>query len=406
MSEGGIRAHHDDDGVDLLILGGSGWTSSQFLIPHLKSHHPEITFAATSRDGRDGTIKWTFNPPSSSSTTGEGGEGGGNDDYHVLPLAKTVVITFPIKGKGASRHLVTSYERAKALTSFRRDRDGNEEPETVKWIQLGSTGIWDGGPTLVAQDLQNRLRLSHEMQPTEDVEKLHSQELSPPDYSDSSSVSFKWTDRHSPYDRTNLRAIAEDELLSLHRNTFVLNLSGLWGGERDPSNWISKIAHSKQALELKGSLHLIHGLDVSRAIIAVHLASSSSNDNNNNNNRDEEEDAKKKNEEGLKGRRYLLTDLRVIDWWDLASRYPHSSSSSSSSPTDPSGNTTAVSKRGGGEEEPSPVGFRWVQELMYEHRVKALPRSPRELGRALDSREFWHDFGLMPVKAPYEKGRL
>lgn len=40
--------------------------------------------------------------------------------------------------------------------------------------------------------------------------------------------SFKWTDRHSPYALDNPRAMAEDELLSLRHNTFVLNLSGLW----------------------------------------------------------------------------------------------------------------------------------------------------------------------------------
>lgn len=39
---------------------------------------------------------------------------------------------------------------------------------------------------------------------------------------------FKWTDRHSPYDVTNARAIAEDELLSLSKNAYVLNLCGLW----------------------------------------------------------------------------------------------------------------------------------------------------------------------------------
>lgn len=47
----------------------------------------------------------------------------------------------------------------------------------------------------------------------------------PPSYS---TTSFEWTDRHSPYDKTNARAIAEDELLSMHNETFVLNLSGLW----------------------------------------------------------------------------------------------------------------------------------------------------------------------------------
>lgn len=37
-----------------------------------------------------------------------------------------------------------------------------------------------------------------------------------------------WMDRHSPFDYTNPRGIAEDELLSLSPDTFVLELSGLW----------------------------------------------------------------------------------------------------------------------------------------------------------------------------------
>lgn len=196
----------------------------------------------------------------------------------------------------------------------------------------------------------------------------------PPSYSSSS---FTWTDRHSRYDSENPRAIAEDELLSLASNTFVLNLAGLWGGERDPSNWIDRVASSKQQLAVKGSLHLIHGLDVARAIVAVHLAppvpsSSCSKETSN----EEEEDTTT-----LKGKRYLLTDLRVIDWWDLASRYP--------SPQD------CPRKQ-----------FEWVRELMHEHRVRALPRTPLELGRALDSFEFWNDFGLMPIRAGYEKSKL
>ena len=40
--------------------------------------------------------------------------------------------------------------------------------------------------------------------------------------------SFRWTDRHSAYDVTNARAMAEDELLSLRKSAYVLNLCGLW----------------------------------------------------------------------------------------------------------------------------------------------------------------------------------
>lgn len=103
--------------VDLLILG-AGWTSS-FLIPHLQSVHPSISFASTTRDGRNESIKWEFNPDSNDPA-----------QYDSLPAAKTVLITFPIKGQGGSRNLVEGYEKSKGSNRAR-------------WIQLGSTGIWD-----------------------------------------------------------------------------------------------------------------------------------------------------------------------------------------------------------------------------------------------------------------------
>jgi len=50
----------------------------------------------------------------------------------------------------------------------------------------------------------------------------------------------------------------------------VLNLSGLWGGERHPRHWIDRVAATKEQLKSKKSLHMIHGVDVARAIFAVH----------------------------------------------------------------------------------------------------------------------------------------
>lgn len=70
------------------------------------------------------------------------------------------------------------------------------------------------------------------------------------------------------YDTSNARAEAEDELISMGGS--VLNLSGLWGGARHPKNWIDRVATTKEQLASKTSLHLIHGLDVARSIIAVH----------------------------------------------------------------------------------------------------------------------------------------
>lgn len=181
--------------VDILILG-AGWTS-QFLIPQLKD--ASLTFAATTTTGRDDTIPFSFNPDSSDV-----------EPYRKLPAAKTVLITFPLKGAGQS----------KLLTSLYRKVHGEDN----NWIQLGSTGIWN----------------------TED-----------------------WNDETSDYDTENLRAVAEDELMA-SVDGCVLNLAGLYGAARQPKNWLSRVIKSKEQLKAKGALHLIHGEDVAQAIIAVH----------------------------------------------------------------------------------------------------------------------------------------
>jgi len=77
-----------------------------------------------------------------------------------------------------------------------------------------------------------------------------------------------WVTRHSKYDKSNLRAIAEDELLGL--GGCVLDLSGLWGGARQVKHWVDRVAATKEQLKGKTSLHMVHGEDVARAIIAVH----------------------------------------------------------------------------------------------------------------------------------------
>lgn len=192
---------------------------------------------------------------------------------------------------------------------------------------------------------------------------------------------FEWTTRHSPYITSNARAIAEDELLSLSPDTYVLDLSGLWGGKRDPFNWLPRIAPTKDALRNKGSVHLIHGYDVARAIVAVHLAPPSY----------KQPTAEEKGKR--RGERYALTDLRVYDWWDLAQAY------ASSDYLDTRGLTADV------REQYEKIG-NWVIELMDEHGVRALPRTPEQLGRAIDSRDFWIDFKLSPVKGRAEKEKL
>ena len=270
------------DSVDFLILG-AGWTST-FLIPLLKSS--SITHAATTRDGRNSTIPFTFDPSSHDTTS-----------YSTLPSAKTVLVTFPLHGKGPSQLITSLYRKIHG--------DAN------RWIILGSTGIFSAP---------------------------------------------HWNDCNSPYDKESPRAIAEDELLGL--GGCVLNLAGLYGGERNPKNWVTRVAKTKEEVKGKKGLHLIHGEDVSRAIIAVH-------------------------EKFTTGKRWLLTDLRVYDWWDLIQDWG----------VDVKQSTTDKS---GGEVAENLQYAKWVVELMGEENLRALPRNAENLGRVLDSRAFWLEMDLWP----------
>ncbi|KAL7267514.1 hypothetical protein RUND412_009894 [Rhizina undulata] len=263
--------------VDFLILG-AGWTST-YLIPELTANN--ITFASTNRSGTTGSLPFTFDPDSSDPTP-----------FTILPSAKTVLITFPIRGPGGSETILRLYS----------ETHGDVNPN---FIQLGSTGIWgkQGG----------------------------------------------YNDRHSPIDTSDARGIAESELLAL--GGCVLNLSGLWGHSRDPKNWVRRVAPTRDAIAQKTSLHLIHGLDVARAIVAVHR-------------------------DFTPGERWMLTDLRVYDWWDLAAAWG-----------------------AGGEDGDRGNQAEWVMELMQEWDVRSLPRPVEMLGRALDGCEFWRRFRLMPKMA-------
>ncbi|KAF4544708.1 uncharacterized protein LTHEOB_5717 [Lasiodiplodia theobromae] len=274
--------------VDLLILG-AGWTST-FLLPQLDG--AAISWAATTTTGRDGTIPFKFDPLSSDQA-----------QYDKLPSAKTVLITFPLKGTGQSRHLTSMYRKA----------HGDEN----NWIQLGSSAIF---------------------------------------------ADLHWNDSDSSYDTENPRAIAEDELRQCAQGC-VLNLSGLYGGTRHPSNWIARVAKTKEQLKAKSALHIVHGEDVARAIVAVHL-------------------------HFTPARRWLVTDLHVYDWWDVTYTWAPVAEEKANEML--------------GADEAAKLEYRkWVVELMEESNVRALPRNPDTLGRVLDSRSFWAALRTRP-----EHGRV
>lgn len=220
--------------------------------------------------------------------------------FSSLPSAKHILVTFPLTGKGQSSTLINGYTKVHGKAHF---------------IQLGSTGIWQ-----IPQ-------------------------------------SSPWTSRKSSYDTSNKRAIAEDELLS--HGGCVLNLAGLWGGERDPKNWVDRVAKSKEDVKGKKSVHLVHGEDVARSILAVIT----------------------KQWKVSEGQRWMLTDGFVYDWWMLFAKW---------------GDVYTVEEDL--RREPTKQS-QWVYELMNEEGVRALPRDMEVLGRCYDSREFWQTYGISPLKA-------
>ena len=217
--------------------------------------------------------------------------------FKRLPSAKTILITFPLIGTGQS----------KRITDLYRNVHGDEN----RWIQLGSTEIFNQRDN--------------------------------------------WNDDSSPYDTSNSRAIAEDELRNCVDGC-VLNLAGLYGGNRIPRKWLSRIAKTKEDVKARKAVHFVHGEDVAKAIIAVH-------------------------KKYTPGKRWIIADLRVYDWWDLIQTW---------------------GGEAGNEEEQETMEnadyVKWVGELMVEEGLKALPRPPEILGRKLDSRWFWKHMEVWPCQ--------
>ncbi|KAH7027379.1 uncharacterized protein B0I36DRAFT_364589 [Microdochium trichocladiopsis] len=285
------------DKVDLLVLG-AGWTST-FLLPLLKSEG--IKHAATTTTGHDGTIAFKFDPESSDPRP-----------FSKLSNATTILITFPLKGKGPSERLVKLY------LDTRKD-DGAAQSGTrtrPQFIQLGVTSVWPA-PT--------------------------------------------WQDSSSPYDTENPRAIAEDELMAIPEiDAAVLSLAGLYGAQRQPRNWVDRVIKSKEDLRAKGALHVIHGEDVSRAVVALHR-------------------------NFTKSQRWLLCDMHVYDWWDLVQDWAVADVA-----------PARAAELSAEQVETQRVRLKWVGELMVEEGVRALPRDASAVGRALDGRAFWNKMGIWP----------
>jgi hypothetical protein len=151
-----------------------------------------------------------------------------------------------------------------------------------------------------------------------------------------------WADERGPIDSTDPRIQIENRLL-MHGGS-VFNLCGLYGGRRKVSNIVKLMAKSKEYLQTKKSVHFIHGADIARLVLRMHVL-------------------------GLfaAGQRFIVTDLRVYDTWQLVMDYDYE------------GDLTSM-----------------VVELMKESNVRALPRPLETLKRALDSRSIWDHLQMRP----------
>lgn len=297
---------------DDILVLGAGWTAT-FLIPLLKRH--KFAFSATTSDGRTvaGEPTIKFRFDSSKSDVEQG------QLFAPLPQARYVLVTFPLKGPEESRVITQAYCATHALRA--------------RFIQLGSTGIWKEDP-----------------------------------------AQKPWLDRHSPYDIEDARAVAEDVLRML--GGCVLNLAGLWGGERDPRHWVDRVATTKAAVRGKTSLHMIHGEDVARVIVwLMHRCNE---------------------EEGWdnfgKGQRWMVTDGFVYDWWSLFAGWADTTAQEEKAEREERDQVAT------GQHGPSKQA-KWVYELLKEEGVRALPRGPDRLGRCYDSRELWEMLKIAPLKA-------
>ncbi|ORZ09623.1 hypothetical protein BCR42DRAFT_423803 [Absidia repens] len=162
-------------------------------------------------------------------------------DVSCLPDAETILVTFPVKNAKVMKAFVDAYDKKKS--------DNKQSP--AQWIILSSTRPF------TAPDINNR---------------------------------------HSPLDSSVDNNRIPSEEVVLERNGTVLHLAGLWGAQRQPKNWVSRFAIEEK---LKGKLlvrqlHLIHGKDVARAVLATHTGF-----------------------QKAAGQRWIVTDGGCYDWLRL-----------------------------------------------------------------------------------------
>ena len=282
--------------------------------------------------GHEGTIPFTFDPQSTDPSP-----------FETLPLAKTVLITFPLKGRGQSKLMTDLYEQTHP-----------QAEDDTSWMQLGSTLIYKNPG---------------------------------------------WSDFRSTYDNLDDRARAEDELLVLHGDrACILNLVGLYGGQRQLRHWLPRVAKSKANCAAKGAVHMIHGNDVARAIIGAHLSLNGESKTK----QEYKDDTSTKTflsvPETVGGLHWPVSDLHSYDWWDIFMQFG-SYAREQAIAAAASGDSATINLLKG--TKPEDLQYeKWVLELMAERGIRALPRDKKGDGieKLIDGRAFWEVIGDAPVE--------
>ncbi|CAO3595404.1 unnamed protein product [Absidia cylindrospora] len=220
-------------------------------------------------------------------------------DVSCLPDAETILVTFPVKDAKVMKAFVDAYDKKKS---------DNKQPP-AQWIILSSTRPFTSPDT---------------------------------------------NNRHSPLDSSVDNNRIPSEEVVLERNGTVLHLAGLWGAQRQPKNWVSRFAIEEK---LKGKLlvrqlHLIHGKDVARAVLATHTGF-----------------------QKAEGQRWIVTDAGCYDWLQLFSTWASSDSTQ---------NFTTL-------DHDDEVQQKWGKGQTISALVEKDGVAPR-----LDSSDFWTTFELEP----------
>ena len=206
------------------------------------------------------------------------------EEIEQLPRAQSIIITFKITETSSIEKLVSGLSLG--------------QDEMPKMILLGSTRPWNP-------------------------------------------IDGNWCDINHP--TPDERFIVEQQFLTM--GGCVLNLAGLFGGLRQPKNWISRVASSKEQLGLKKSLHLIHGRDISRLVLAVFKK--------------------------FVNQRFLVTDMRIYDWLEIVLLF-------------------------GNNEQKG-----WGLEIIKEDGIRSVPREHQLLERCIDGTQIWNHFDLLPLESLY-----